>query len=357
MEYLCHRQSSHDFNAKRRGCFRDLPSQKRMKSTTQFHSVNSGITPMTNHASMSSLGYMKYTVPAQQYQAAAMNPVRSFPAPCMPSHVSNGAFPVPYMPSHVCNGALPVPVQPQVFPPPSSYATPNQQVVASATSHSDLISSLLSKGFISLPNQLPSQSSISQSDTINSLLNDLISAAKEESSVQDSIGLEFDPAKLKIRHESVVRALYVDLPRQCTTCGMRFKIQEDHRQHMDWHVRKNRAALVAKSKRPKQMQSRKFFLTSDLWLTAAKDVGTVKGPAFFVTGDVKDEKRKPEEAVLAGEDQKACALCMEPFDEYFSNETNDWMYRGTAYFKAAKDSDRKLHTSLEGRIVHIKCMQ
>ncbi|KAK2645461.1 hypothetical protein Ddye_020658 [Dipteronia dyeriana] len=355
MEYLCHRQSSHDFDTKRRGCFRDLPPQKRMKTTTQFHSVNSGISPMTNHAPMFSLGYKNgytsYTISAQQYQAAAMNPVRLYP-PCMPIHVSNGAFPVPCMPSHVSNGALPVPVQPPVFPPPSSYATPNQQVVASATSHSDLISSLLSKGFISLPNQLPSQS-----DTINSLLNNLISAAKEESSAQDSIGLEFDPAKLKIRNESAIRALYADLPRQCTTCGMRFKIQEDHRQHMDWHVRKNRVALVAKSKRPKQMQSRKFFLTSDLWLTAAKDVGTIEGPVFFITGDVKDEKKKPEEAVFAEEDQKACPLCMEPFDEYFSNETNDWMYRGTACFKAAKDSDRKLHTSLEGRIVHAKCMQ
>ncbi|KAK4837119.1 hypothetical protein QYF36_002945 [Acer negundo] len=181
--------------------------------------------------------------------------------------------------------------------------------------------------------------------------------AKEESSAQDSIGLEFDPAKLKIRHESAIRALYADLPRQCTTCGMRFKIQEDHRQHMDWHVRKNRAALVAKSKRPEQMQSREFFLTSDMWLNVAKDIGTVKGPTFFVTGDVKDKKKKPEEEVFAEEDQKACPLCMEPFDEYFSNETNDWMYRGTAYFNAAKDSDRKLYSSLEGRIVHAKCMQ
>ncbi|KAK1550994.1 hypothetical protein Q3G72_028385 [Acer saccharum] len=301
MEYLCHRQSSHDFNSKRRGCFRDLPPQKRMKTTTQFHSVNSGISLMTNHASMSSLGYTPYTVPAQQYQATVMNPVRSYPVSngaflvsCMPSHVSKGALPVPCMPSHVSNEAFPVPCMPR---------------------------------FISLPNQLPSQSGILQSDTINSLPNNLISAAKEESSAQDSIGLEFDPAKLKIRHKSAIRAL------------------------------KNRAALVAKSKRPKQMQSQEFFLTSDLWLTVAKDIGTVKGPAFFITGDVKDKKKKPEEEVFAEEDQKACPLCMEPFDEYFSNETNDWMYRGTAYFKAAKDSDRKLHSSLEGRIVHAICMQ
>ncbi|KAK1550824.1 hypothetical protein Q3G72_025427 [Acer saccharum] len=224
MEYLCHRQSSYDFNSKRRVCFRDLPTQERMKTTTQFHSVNSGKSPMTNHdASMSSLGYTPYTVPAQQYQAAAMNPVRTYPIPCMPKscHVSNiGALPVPCMPK----------------------------------------------------------------------------SSKEESSAQDSIGLEFDPAKLRIRHESAIRAL-----------------------------------------------------TSEL--------GTVKGPAFFVTGDVKDEKKKPEEEVFAEEDQKACPLCMEPFDEYFSNETNDWMYGGTAYFKATKDSDRKLHSSLEGRIVHAECMQ
>ncbi|KAH7572182.1 hypothetical protein JRO89_XS04G0216200 [Xanthoceras sorbifolium] len=322
--------------------------------TTPFDSVNSVITPM-NHVLMSlgnNSGYVPCTVPIQQYQAAAMHPVMSYPVPCMPSHILNGALPL----------------QPPVFPPPSSHAS-NQQL--NCTPHSDLISSLLSKGFISQPNQpQPPSQSATQSGIVSSLLNNLIlrakeqtyaqesiglefDRAKEQTSADDSIGLEFDPAKLKVRHESGIRALYADLPKQCTTCGMRFKSQEEHSLHMDWHVRKNRAA---KSNKPKQMHSRNFFLTSGLWLTAAEAIGTDKAPAFFATDDDKEEK-KPEKAVFADEDQKACPLCMEPFDEYFSNETDDWMYRGTAYFKVPKESKSKLHRSLIGRIVHAKCMQ
>ena len=51
----------------------------------------------------------------------------------------------------------------------------------------------------------------------NSLMNSLIK--KED----DFRGVVFDANQLKGRHEPVIRSLYVDIPRQCFTCAIRFK--------------------------------------------------------------------------------------------------------------------------------------
>lgn len=163
---------------------------------------------------------------------------------------------------------------------------------------------------------------------VNSFLEGLISLSNNKqapTAAEDPIGLQFDSAKLKLRHEIVISSLDGDLPR------------------WEWHFRKTRNRLV-KKKAKRAPVSRKYF------------PGVDANGRIINYGEEESEIEEKTFGVLADEDQRECQVCKEGFEELFCEEMNDWVYPGTAYLDATQGSTRALYKSLIGRIVHAKCV-
>ncbi|XP_077241224.1 polyadenylation and cleavage factor homolog 4-like [Tasmannia lanceolata] len=281
--------------------------------------------------------------------------------------------------------AIPPPLPPGP-PPPSSLVGTSAQMSSTASAVpnplSNLLSSLVAKGLISasatelpvlsppqVPTKLHSQSAdiaISSSMLVSSSSaastippsssvkehpfvessakgNSLSQATTGE--ITDLIGTEFKPEIIRELHPSAISALYDDLSYQCSICGFRLKLQEQLDRHMDCHASEKHGI------------SRKWYASFSNWV--AGNVGPNSEPiSTSVEGTIPTAERC-EPMVPADDSQCVCVLCGETFEDFYSLERNEWMYKGAVYMtiQAGKgDQGGAGERNAQGPIVHAHCI-
>lgn len=260
-------------------------------------------------------------------------------------------------------------------PPPSSQTSG----VSKDVPFQSLLSSLVAKGLISpekesstrISPQVPSQT-LSQSlavsttssfpvipksspaNILGTIRNDFPltgSAAKSPSTPQatrtetkDLIGTEFKVDIIRQSHPSVISSLFDDLPHTCNVCGLRFKIQQQLDRHTQQHALRG-------SEPNGYRASVRWFPTSGDWIC-----GNVNS-SICTTKPAAEEVEKNDPAVPADETQCVCLLCGDPFEDFYSHERDEWMFKGAIYLPIpAPGADIGVGVTVEGPIVHKDCI-
>ncbi|KAG4152143.1 hypothetical protein ERO13_D04G104200v2 [Gossypium hirsutum] len=280
-------------------------------------------------------------------------------------------------------------------PPPSSLISNAPSQTSDAESKdtnpiSNLLSSLVAKGLISaskkdaaslpslpMPNQIqkspgvesPSESLNkssdiqSSSDAPRSSTMDEVSYAEPapkclvaphqstSTEVESLIGLELRPDVIREFHSSVIGGLLDDLPHCCSLCGLRLKLQGQLDRHLEWHEMKKTEL------RGSGRALRGWYVRSDDWL--AGKPGQLVLDSTDSLNKLEKTTEKAERMVPADENQCACLLCGELFEDYFRLDSGEWMFKGAAYL-AIPSKEGGVGTTdgsaANGPIVHANCM-
>ncbi|KAJ0258949.1 Pre-mRNA cleavage complex 2 Pcf11-like protein [Hirschfeldia incana] len=237
---------------------------------------------------------------------------------------------------------------------------------------SSLLSSLVSKGLISASKtELPSlplcaapsvsqdhspdhstSSSISvvPSDTQPVVLakKDPSTAAKvapvetEKLEPENLIGMKFRADKIRELHPSVINSLFDDLPHLCTSCGVRLKHKEELDRHMEELHDKKKLELSSTNS-----ECRVWFPKADDWIAKSGEVEL----EFEEVLSEPESAAEDGPAVAADENQYACILCGEIFEDYFSQKMDQWMFKGVSYLPIPPEESED-----NGPIVHAACL-
>jgi len=287
------------------------------------------------------------------------------------SSLQNAAGENTILQTQATNTARP-PLPPGLPPPPST------QSAEKAAPLSSLLSSLVAKGLISTPAtdsstavpSQPNESSVNAtnvtaaamplpaqmpsvgkeaSNSVSSAPTNVLLPKAVEIKTGDLIGLEFKPEKLRKYNEHVISSLFGDRSYQCKICGERFSLEEELRSHTTCGGSRASETSFAGIAPKKWYPSKNSCIDGSNEMEDSAEASDVD----LSSGEVC------EFMVPADENQIICALCGEPFDDFYSIEKGDWMYKDTVFLDFP-NGESSCGSNVEGKeqmpIVHVRCM-
>ncbi|KAI6697908.1 hypothetical protein NL676_018027 [Syzygium grande] len=171
--------------------------------------------------------------------------------------------------------------------------------------------------------------------------------------IKNLIGFDFKPSVVREFSESVISELFEDFPHRCGICGVQLKCQEHLDLHLAWHDSKDPESKGL------LFLSRGWYPNLTDWFSRKVDLPS--GSENFVSEEKSGETTEMHGPMVpADESQCACILCGELFDDVYSLESDEWMFKGAVHMDippaCGAMSGIKNQSSPQGPIVHASCI-
>ncbi|XP_074269014.1 polyadenylation and cleavage factor homolog 4-like [Silene latifolia] len=166
------------------------------------------------------------------------------------------------------------------------------------------------------------------------------------------IGLEFKPPVLRNFHSVVIDRLSEDHPHRCDVCGLCFKLEERLAKHSEWHAFKS---SIGNCTNP---PSRRWYSNTKEWIDG--NAGFPFGYNFTCLSEESSRTGEDNEKMVpADESQCVCLLCGELFEDFYSQERDEWMFKGAVYIpnmSGNTETGPSYESGMHNMIVHCDCM-